>query len=192
LSTSLSSSADLLRRLEPRIAAVERRDVAELALVGAAAGELHAAQHVAVELDQVVGRQRELGQRPALVGGEHHLGGGPRRVARQPAHQLVGGIADLADMEIVEGAIVLRRRRHRRPAQHRDPAMRMGAGQMSMICRRWICMPLTKTASAQRKSSAVAGLMFSSTKRTDQSSGSAAAMIRSPCGGMKACTPTSG
>jgi hypothetical protein len=35
-------------------------------------------------------------------------------------------------------------------------------------------------------------LMFSSTKRTGQFSGSAAAMISSPWGGMKACTPTSG
>src|SRR5436853_141778 len=39
---------------------------------------------------------------------------------------------------------------------------------MSFICWRWICMPLTRTASAHSKSSAVAGRIFSSTNRTGQ------------------------
>ena len=39
---------------------------------------------------------------------------------------------------------------------------------MSFICWRWMCMPLTNTASAHSKSSSVAGRRFSSTKRTCQ------------------------
>ena len=53
---------------------------------------------------------------------------------------------------------------------------------------RWMCIPLTKTASAQAKSAARAGLMFSSTNRTFQVFGSTAAMTSRPCGGMKART----
>ena len=53
---------------------------------------------------------------------------------------------------------------------------------------RWTCMPVTKTASAQAKSSSVAGAMFSSTNRTSHSGGIEAAISRSPCGGMKAFT----
>ena len=43
--------------------------------------------------------------------------------------------------------------------------------QMSFICWRWICMPLTRTASAHSKSSRVAARRFSSTKRTGHCSG---------------------
>jgi hypothetical protein len=42
---------------------------------------------------------------------------------------------------------------------------------MSLICSAWMCMPVTITTSAQAKSAAVAGAMFSSTKRTGQLSG---------------------
>jgi hypothetical protein len=49
-------------------------------------------------------------------------------------------------------------------------------------------MPETNTASAQAKSAAVAGFMFSSIKRTSQLAGRAAAITSSPCGGMKALT----
>ena len=51
-------------------------------------------------------------------------------------------------------------------------------------------MPLTKTASAQAKSSAVAAPMFSSVKRTSQWAGMAAAIVSRPCGGMKAFVPS--
>ena len=41
----------------------------------------------------------------------------------------------------------------------------------SWIWARWMCMPETNTASAQSKSSGVAGREFSSTKRTAHVSG---------------------
>ena len=110
---------DLLRRLEARVAAVQRRDVAELALVGAAAGELDAAEEVAVELRQLVGRHREFGQLAPLDAWSDDLALRPRRIARQPVEQLVGGVAQLADMKVVEIGIVLRAGRDRRAAQHR-------------------------------------------------------------------------
>jgi len=53
-------------------------------------------------------------------------------------------------------------------------------------------MPLTNTTSAQAKSAAVAGAIFSSTNRTCQCLGRAAAITSKPWGGMKAFTPTIG
>ena len=117
---------DLLGRLQARDAAVEPRDVAELALVGAAAGELDAAQKVAVDLGQLVGRLRELGQRPPLARGQHHLPCRAGAVLLQPGEQLVGGVAELADVQVVELRIELRAGRHRGPAQHRRLAREMG------------------------------------------------------------------
>ena len=59
---------DLLRRLHARLAAVKARDVAELAEVRAARRELHRAEQVAAERDLVVGGNREVGERQALLG----------------------------------------------------------------------------------------------------------------------------
>ncbi len=53
---------------------------------------------------------------------------------------------------------------------------------------RCTCMPETKTASAQRKSSSVAAREFSSTNRTSHASGRYAATASSPWGGMNART----
>ena len=50
-------------RLQARLAAVERRDVAELAAIGAARGELQRAEQVFLERQLVVGRQREVAER---------------------------------------------------------------------------------------------------------------------------------
>ena len=63
---------------------------------------------------------------------------------------------------------------------------------MSSICGRCTCMPLTNTTSAQEKSSSLAGAIFSSTNRTDQDGGTAAAITSRPCGGMKALMSASG
>ncbi len=57
--------------------------------------------------------------------------------------------------------------RRSRPARSKACARR----QMSFICWRWMCMPLTKTASAHSKSSSVAGRRFSSMNWTGQFSG---------------------
>ena len=92
-------------RLQARHAAVEARNVAELALIGAAARELDAAEEIAVDLGQLIGRRRQLGQRPALLGGQHHL---PRRAAHargQEGEKRLGRVAEFADVQIVEVGI---------------------------------------------------------------------------------------
>ena len=119
---------DLLRGFQPRLAAVEPRDVAELAAVRAAAGELHRAHQVALERDQVIGRDRELGERQPLLGLEHDLRGRRLDARIEPRHQRIGAVAELAHMQVVDLRIHLRRRRGRGPAQHRDLAGRLGAG----------------------------------------------------------------
>jgi len=67
--TGRSSGHDLVelgqhlgRRLEPRILAIERGDVAELARVRAAARELDVSEEVPPDRRQVIGRHREVGQ----------------------------------------------------------------------------------------------------------------------------------
>ncbi len=47
---------------------------------------------------------------------------------RQLLDQAVGGVAELADMEIVELRIILRAGTHRGPAQRHRAAGRVGAG----------------------------------------------------------------
>ena len=146
--------ADLLGRLVARDAAVERRDVAELALIRAAAGELDAAEEIAVDLRQLVGRDREFGQLAPLVGGEHDLArraAWRRRTAarttrrwRRPARRRAGSRSP----GNAPG----------RPTPRSRPAPRPGRSawarrRMSSICRRCTCMPLTNTTSAQAKSS---------------------------------------
>ena len=107
---------DLLRRLQARVAAIEAGDVAELALIGTAARILDAAEEVFLHFRQLIGRNRKLGHRQAIVGLQHHLLLGTRRILRQPGDELIGGVAEFADMEIVERGIVIRTRAHRRPA----------------------------------------------------------------------------
>ena len=110
---------DLLRRLQPRIAAVEAGDVAEFALIRAARGILDAAEEVARNIRQFIGRNRKLGHVEAIGGLQHDLLVRPRRVARQDVDQLVGGIAEFAAMQIIERRIVFRARR--RPTARRSP-----------------------------------------------------------------------
>ena len=99
---------DLLRRLEPRIAAIESRDIAEFALIGATAGILDAAEKVPFDLGELIGRNWKIGHSHAVVGLQHYLLRRPREIARQPRDQVVGRITQLADMEIVERRIVIR------------------------------------------------------------------------------------
>ena len=163
---------DLLRRFEPGLAPVQRRDIAEFAAIRAAARKLHAAEKIAPPLDQPIGRDREIGERQALGGRKAALRRGRRarrRRARRSARRS--------------------RRRSRRYADNRTPDIPPGQADtdgppstlglpasrarraMPRISSFWTCMPLTKTASAQANSSAVAGRMFSSTSRTSQLSG---------------------
>ena len=68
--------AHLLGRLVSRDAAVERGDAAELALARAAAGELDAAEEIAVDLRHIIGRNREFGQLASDIRGETTWRGG--------------------------------------------------------------------------------------------------------------------
>ena len=54
---------NLLGRLEPGLAAVERGDVTEFAAIGAATRKLQAPDEIMIEMDQVVCRQREVAER---------------------------------------------------------------------------------------------------------------------------------
>ena len=107
----------LLRRLQARIASVEARNVAELALIRTAARILDAAEEVALDLGQLIGRNRKLRHLDALFGREDDLPLGARNVARQARDQLIGGVAKFADVKIVERRIVVRTRADRRTAE---------------------------------------------------------------------------
>ncbi len=118
---------DLLRRLEPRLPAVEAGDVAELAQIRTAARELNRQHQVALERDEVVGRDRKVLQRQPLLGDERQRGRRPRRIGIDQRNDLVGGVAHLADMQVVDLGIHLGRRRGRRAAQRHRLAGRMRA-----------------------------------------------------------------
>ena len=120
---------DLLRCLEARIAAVQRRDVAELALIGTAAGELDAADEVFAELRELISRHRKVGQLAPHDRLQNDLAFRPRDVLFKPSEQLVGGVAHFADVEIVEVRVLLGTSRHRRAAQHHGAILGMGAAQ---------------------------------------------------------------
>jgi hypothetical protein len=118
---------DLLRRFHARLAPVKAGDVAEFAGIGAARGELHGAEQVAAERNGAVGRDREIGQRQALLGVEHHLRSGPLQALVEVPYDRVGGITQLAEMQVVVARIHFRRGRHRRAAQHGDLSGCLGA-----------------------------------------------------------------
>ena len=118
---------DLLGLLVARLAAVKRRDVAEFAAIGAAARILDVAEEIAPSLDQPVGGDREIAERQALVGGQHALRRRRVRIGVERGDQRVGGVADLADMEVIEFGIMLRAGRDRRPAERADLAGGVGA-----------------------------------------------------------------
>ena len=89
--------------------------------------ELQAADQVARQRDHVVGGHRELVEGEPLLGLERDLRSRPRDARVEAADQVVGGVAHLADVQIVELGIHLGRARHRRPAERRDLAGRVGA-----------------------------------------------------------------
>ncbi len=95
---------------------------------GQPAGELHRAHQIALERDQVVGRDRKFRQRQPLVGLEDDLPGRWRHALVQRRDQGVGAVAQLPHMQVVELRIHLGRGRDRGPAQHRDLAGRLRAG----------------------------------------------------------------
>ena len=112
---------------EARVAAVEAGDVAELALIRAAAGILDAAEEIPFHIGELIGRDRKLRHRHAVLGRQHDLLLGARRIARQDLEQLIGGVAELADMEIVERRIIIRARADRGTAERDRQVELMGA-----------------------------------------------------------------
>ena len=113
---------DLFRRLVARLPAIKVGDVAELAQERAAAGELQRAHQVSRQRHQIVGRDREIGERQTLFGLESHLLRRRRATGVEPRDQPVGAVAELPDMEVVELRIHLRRARHRGTTQRGDLA----------------------------------------------------------------------
>ena len=116
-SSSLSSSAviccgDFRRGLRP----YRPGNVAEFALIGTAAGILNGAEKIMLDVGEFVGRNRKAGHVETVGGFQHDLLLGPRRIARQPLDQIVGGVAEFPDMQIVERGIVVRAGRDRRSA----------------------------------------------------------------------------
>ena len=107
---------DLLRRLEPRIAAVQSGDVAEFALIWATARILDRTEEIFPDLGKLVGRNRKVGHGDAIGGLQDHLLRRARGIARQTRDQLVRGIAEFPDMQIVERGIVIRTGADRRSA----------------------------------------------------------------------------
>jgi hypothetical protein len=120
-------AGDLSGSLQQRNAAIKAGNVAKFATVGTTTGELDAAQEVAIDLSQFVGRRRAVGERSALVGGQHHLLWRPGAIRGQTNEQLLGRVAQLAEVKVVELAIIVRAGRHRRPAEHGRPAGQVGA-----------------------------------------------------------------
>ena len=117
----------LLRRLEARVAPVERRDVAELARVRAPARELDVGDEVLADVDQVVGRRRELGERQPLGGLEAELALRPARVRVEILEEPVRRVAELAQVQDVGVGVELGASRHRGPAEDDGLAVSMGA-----------------------------------------------------------------
>ncbi len=93
---------DLLRGFEARITAIKSGDIAEFALIGATARILDAAEEIPLDVGQFIGRNRKLGHVEAVDGLQHHLLLGAGRIAREPRDQVVGRIAEFADVKVVE------------------------------------------------------------------------------------------
>jgi hypothetical protein len=118
---------ELLRRFQPRLPAVQRRYVAELAAIGTAAGELQRAEQIAIKPDEVIGRDGKVGQRQPLRGLESHLRGRRRAILIEQGNEPVGAVADLADVQIIEIRVHFRCARHRWTAECRHLAGRFRA-----------------------------------------------------------------
>ena len=122
-----SSAADLRRRLEPRLPAVEARDVAEFASIRAAAGELQRAQQVTRQRNEVIGGDREIGERQPLLGLEPQLRRRRRDAAVERGDQRLSAVPEFADVEILDFGIHLRRCRDGRAAERHHLAGRLDA-----------------------------------------------------------------
>ena len=118
---------DLLRRLKARVAAIQPWNVAEFALIGAAAGILDAAEKISFDLGKLVGRNWKLGHRHPIGGLKDDLPLRTGRISRQPRDQLIGRITEFTDMEIIERGIVVRAGAHRRAADRHGQIERMRA-----------------------------------------------------------------
>ena len=78
-------------------------------------------------LIEPVGRDREVAERQPFLGLELHLLRGNRHVGGEPLDHRVGRVAHLADVEILDVGIHLRRCRHGGPAERHRLASRLGA-----------------------------------------------------------------
>ena len=100
---------DLLRGLHARLSSIETRDVAEFAQIRAARRELHRPHQVAAERYLVIGGLREFGERQPIFGLKYDLLGRRRGTLIDQAEDRVGAIAELADVQVVEARVHLRR-----------------------------------------------------------------------------------
>jgi len=66
----------------------------------------------------MIGGRREVGERQPLARGEADLLRWSHGIAIEPRDQLIGGVAELADMEIVDAAVLVGIARNGGPAEH--------------------------------------------------------------------------
>ena len=109
---------DLRRVLMAGAAPVEGGDVAVVAGMGATAGELHRAQEVVADVDQVIGGHRQLGHRQAFNGAEDDLSRGALGGAVDEFEQPACGVTRFPAVDDVGFGIPFRRGRGRRATQH--------------------------------------------------------------------------
>src|SRR5262249_57314480 len=105
------------RGLEPRLPAIKVGNVAEFAQIGAAAGELQSQHEIVLQRDQVVGRDREIVQRNAVLGFQAQLRARARDTLVEAGDELIGRVTELADVKVVDLGIHFRRGRRGRSAQ---------------------------------------------------------------------------
>jgi hypothetical protein len=136
LAHGIELGGDLGRCFEPRLTAVEIGNVAELAEIGTAAGELQGQHQVVLQWDEVVGRDWKILQRKSLLGFQSQLRGRTRDTRIEAGDELIGRIAEFANVQVVDVGIHFGRRRHRRSAQHHHLAGRVCARGEVMDLRR--------------------------------------------------------
>ena len=158
---------DLLRRLQPRLPAVETGNVAELAQVGTPARELQREHQIVLQRDEVVRRDREILQRKPVLGFEADLRGRARDALIEAArsadrwHLPSRRCGDSRCPDTSRARRTPTGRPASRPCRPRARARRYRGSAGA-----WTCMPLTRMTSAHSSSAAVALRIFSSMKRT--------------------------
>ena len=97
---------DLRHRLGPGLASEHHDDVAELAEVGAAAGELHRRRRVAIELQQVEARRRRVGERDDAGLPVHRAGAAVLEMRAEPRPGVLGFTRDdgVGERDVALGA----------------------------------------------------------------------------------------